>query len=46
MESVPARLTAEEAKIGVGFTVMPGFKIGCTIVRCRVYLSMLNARGI
>jgi hypothetical protein len=44
MESVPARLITEKAKISVGFTVMPGFKIGCTVIRCKVYLSMLNAR--
>ena len=44
MESVPAKLTTEEAKFSVGFTVMPGFKIGCTVIRCRVYLSMLNTR--
>ncbi|CAL4946800.1 unnamed protein product [Urochloa decumbens] len=43
MESVPVRLIAEEAKISVGFTVMPGFKIGCTVIRCKVYLSMLDA---
>jgi hypothetical protein len=42
MESVQARLTPEEAKMSVGFTIMPGFKIGCTVIRCRVYLSMLN----
>ncbi|GJM92716.1 hypothetical protein PR202_ga09209 [Eleusine coracana subsp. coracana] len=42
MESVPAKLTPEEAKISVGLTIMPGFKIGCTVIRCRVYLSMLN----
>lgn len=44
MESVPAKLTTEEANFSVGFTVMPGFKIGCTIIRCKVYLSMLDAR--
>ncbi|OEL19836.1 hypothetical protein BAE44_0019155 [Dichanthelium oligosanthes] len=44
MESVPAKLTTEEAKISVGFTVMPGFKIGCTVIRCKVYLSKLNAQ--
>jgi hypothetical protein len=44
MESVPAQLITEEAKISVGFTVMPGFKIGCTVIQCRVYLSMLNTR--
>jgi hypothetical protein len=42
MESVLPRLTPEEAKIGVGFTVVPGFKIGCTVIRCRVYPSMLG----
>jgi len=44
MESVPAKLTTEEAKFSVGFTVMPGFKIGCTVIRCKVYLSTLDAR--
>ncbi|GJN17317.1 hypothetical protein PR202_gb04374 [Eleusine coracana subsp. coracana] len=46
MESVPAKLTLEEAKISVGFTIMPGFKIGCTVIRCRVYLSMLNTGNL
>jgi len=44
MENVPAKLTTEEAKFSVGFTVMPGFKIGCTVIRCKVYLSTLDAR--
>ncbi|PAN27813.1 hypothetical protein PAHAL_5G109700 [Panicum hallii] len=44
MESVPAKLTMEEAKFSVGFTVMPGFKIGCTVIRCKVYMSTLDAR--
>jgi len=44
MESVPAKLTTEEAKFSVGFTVMPGFKIGCAVIRCKVYLSTLDAR--
>ncbi|WVZ68366.1 hypothetical protein U9M48_017315 [Paspalum notatum var. saurae] len=44
MESVPAMLSTGEAKISVGFTIMPGFKIGCTVIRCRVYLSMLNTQ--
>ncbi|XP_062186644.1 protein GRAVITROPIC IN THE LIGHT 1-like [Phragmites australis] len=43
MESIPAKLTTEDAKVSVGFTVMPGFKIGCTVIRCRVYLSKVNA---
>ncbi|KAJ1285989.1 hypothetical protein BS78_03G319800 [Paspalum vaginatum] len=44
MESVPAKLSTGEAKISVGFTIMPGFKIGCTVIRCRVYLSMINTQ--
>ncbi|KAL6853759.1 hypothetical protein ACP4OV_019788 [Aristida adscensionis] len=44
MECIPAKLTSDEAKISVGFTVMPGFKIGCTVIRCKVYLSMLHAQ--
>lgn len=46
MESVPAKLTPEEAKISVGFTILPGFKIGCSVIRCRVYLSMLNSGNL
>ncbi|XP_047055101.1 protein GRAVITROPIC IN THE LIGHT 1-like [Lolium rigidum] len=42
MESTPAKMTTEEEKFIVGFTVMPGFKVGCTVVRCRVYLSKVN----
>ncbi|KAL6616290.1 hypothetical protein ACP70R_038560 [Stipagrostis hirtigluma subsp. patula] len=42
MECIPARLTTDEAKINVGFTVMPGFKIGCTVIRCRVYLPIVT----
>ena len=42
MESTPAKIIREE-KFNVGFTVMPGFKIGCTVIKCRVYLSKLNA---
>uniref|UniRef100_A0A0D9V799 Uncharacterized protein n=1 Tax=Leersia perrieri TaxID=77586 RepID=A0A0D9V799_9ORYZ len=45
MECVPAKITTGEDKACVGFTVMPGFKIGCTVIRCRVYLSMVNARN-
>ncbi|KAF0923663.1 hypothetical protein E2562_006643 [Oryza meyeriana var. granulata] len=40
-----AKITTGEDKASVGFTVMPGFKIGCTVIRCRVYLSMVNARN-
>ncbi|KAK1667496.1 hypothetical protein QYE76_055655 [Lolium multiflorum] len=43
MESTPAKMTTEEEKFSVGFTVMPGFKVGCTVIRCRVYLSKGNA---
>jgi flagellar biosynthesis chaperone FliJ len=40
MESVVAELTPSRGQMAkVGFTVMPGFKIGENIVRCRVYLS-------
>jgi hypothetical protein len=35
-------MTTEEEKFSVGFTVMPGFKVGCTVIRCRVYLSKVN----
>jgi hypothetical protein len=42
MESTPAKMTTEEEKFSVGFTVMPGFKVGCTVIRCRVYLSKVN----
>ncbi|KAL5219943.1 hypothetical protein ABZP36_024656 [Zizania latifolia] len=44
MQNIPAKMTTEEEKRSVRFTVMPGFKIGCTVIRCRVYLSMVNAR--
>ncbi|KAL5229066.1 hypothetical protein ABZP36_017331 [Zizania latifolia] len=44
MENIPAKMTTEEEKISVGFAVMPGFKIGCTVIRCRVYLSMVKTR--
>ncbi|KAJ3703163.1 hypothetical protein LUZ61_006868 [Rhynchospora tenuis] len=40
MESVVAELTPNSGETAkVGFTVMPGFKIGEAVVRCRVYLS-------
>ncbi|XP_006644927.1 protein GRAVITROPIC IN THE LIGHT 1-like [Oryza brachyantha] len=45
MECVPAKITTEEDNANVGFTVMPGFKIGCTIIRCRVYVSLINSRS-
>ncbi|XP_073009142.1 protein GRAVITROPIC IN THE LIGHT 1-like [Typha latifolia] len=44
MESVVAEVVPKEGdKITVGFTVTPGFKIGATIVHCRVYLSKMVA---
>ncbi|KAF3321838.1 IRK-interacting protein [Carex littledalei] len=40
MESVVAELTPKREQMSkVGFTVMPGFKIGENVIRCRVYLS-------
>ena len=42
MECTPAKMTTEEEKFSVGFTVLPGFKVGCTVVGCRVYLSKVN----
>ncbi|XP_078181240.1 protein GRAVITROPIC IN THE LIGHT 1-like [Carex rostrata] len=40
MESVVDELTPKRGQTSkVGFTVMPGFKIGENVIRCRVYLS-------
>ncbi|XP_010922713.1 protein GRAVITROPIC IN THE LIGHT 1 [Elaeis guineensis] len=43
MESVVNQVSTEKGeKLKVGFTVMPGIKIGGTIIRCRVYLSRMQ----
>lgn len=40
MESVVTEMTPKRGRMAkVGFTVMPGFKIGENVIRCRVYLS-------
>ncbi|KQK10369.1 protein GRAVITROPIC IN THE LIGHT 1 [Brachypodium distachyon] len=44
MESTAASMITEEENISVGFTVMPGFKIGYAVIRCRVYLSTVKAK--
>lgn len=33
----------EESGLEVGFTVIPGFRIGKTLIRCQVYLSPVSA---
>lgn len=46
MEDVTKRCPAPcKVKPRVGFTVLPGFKIGKTIVQCKVYLSGLKCEG-
>ncbi|XP_010056344.2 protein GRAVITROPIC IN THE LIGHT 1 [Eucalyptus grandis] len=46
MEDVTKRCPAPcKVKPRVGFTVVPGFKIGKTIVQCKVYLSGLKCEG-
>ncbi|XP_030551978.2 protein GRAVITROPIC IN THE LIGHT 1 [Rhodamnia argentea] len=46
MEDVMKRCPAPcKVKPRVGFTVVPGFKIGKTIVQCKVYLSGLKCEG-
>lgn len=43
MESVVNQVLTEKGeKFKAGFTVMPGFKIGGTIIRCRVYLCRMK----
>ncbi|CAL4910827.1 unnamed protein product [Urochloa decumbens] len=33
-----------QGKLAVGFTVVPGFKVGRTVIQCRVYLSRSGQR--
>lgn len=44
MESVVNQVSTEKGeRLKVGFTVTPGFKIGSTIIQCRVYLCRTKA---
>ncbi|XP_008792264.3 protein GRAVITROPIC IN THE LIGHT 1 [Phoenix dactylifera] len=44
MESVVNQVSTEKGEqLKVGFTVMPGFKIGSAIIRCRVYPCRMKA---
>ena len=35
---------APGGQVAVGFTVVPGFKVGRTVIQCRVYLSRSERR--
>ncbi|CAD6272571.1 unnamed protein product [Miscanthus lutarioriparius] len=37
--TTPAPAPAPSGHVAVGFTVVPGFKLGRTVIQCRVYLS-------
>ncbi|OVA18871.1 protein of unknown function DUF641 [Macleaya cordata] len=38
------RESAGKTRAKVGFTVIPGFKIGCTVIQCQVYLTGAKIR--
>ena len=39
-----APAVAAGGQLAVGFTVVPGFKVGRTVIQCRVYLSRSERR--
>ncbi|GMI74086.1 CHIQUITA1-LIKE 9 [Hibiscus trionum] len=46
MEDVTKRCNLpRQTKVKVGFTVVPGFKIGGTVIQCQVYLGGLQCKG-
>ncbi|KAM6584039.1 hypothetical protein CsatB_011041 [Cannabis sativa] len=45
MEDVTKRLLLPKSKAKVGFTVVPGFKIGRTVIQSQVYLAGLKCNG-
>uniref|UniRef100_A0A1J3H9I0 Uncharacterized protein n=1 Tax=Noccaea caerulescens TaxID=107243 RepID=A0A1J3H9I0_NOCCA len=38
------KLSVSPARAKVGFTVVPGFKVGCTVIQSQVYLQNVNER--
>ncbi|CAN6340399.1 unnamed protein product [Urochloa humidicola] len=42
--TVAAAALGGQGQLAVGFTVVPGFKVGRTVIQCRVYLSRSDQR--